>query len=361
MEHQSLYQILGVPLDVEPAQLKRAYRDLAKQHHPDLNPGVQAEERFKEIAFAYRILSNPSTRDLYDKYGPLSLRDDFDPARVDPLDQAIYEASRRRAQKQEREQAQRPHPAPSSSRPRRTQAQARPTGPRGQDIHQSLSLPISQIPQGAQVTLQFTRRVTCHHCKGTASEPGSGPRLCGACSGLGRIGLGPSSKACQACQGQGRRQDHPCRQCRGDGQLAQPASLQLRVPPGAYDGARITVRGRGHAARGPGEPGDLLVELRLLNDTPFERRGHDLHTTLTVYLWEAALGLPVTAPTLTGDITLHLPEGSTGGDEIIHPHAGLPRPQELPGAMVYHLRIHIPRPQTAEERALYQQLAALHP
>lgn len=355
MSQTDLYATLGVTPDVEDEPLKRAYRALAKRFHPDLNPSPEAEDRFKTIAFAYRVLSNPTSRDLYDRFGPASLAEDFDPSLATPIHRPT--TTQPHPSKQRDNTA--PPPPPSLSdllgRPPNNAPHAR-----GDDIFHEIHLPISRLSTGATLQCSYPQQQRCPTCHGSGARPGSSARVCGVCNGLGRAHLGQTGLACSACAGTGQRIELHCLDCAGQGLLTCHTSLKLRVPPNTPEGASLRAPGRGHQHR-HGLPGDLIATLRLDNDTPFERHGHDLHLLLPITISEAALGASLQIPTLLGLAPLTIPPLSNSGHHLRLHGAGLPRLDAPPGDLLLTLQITLPPQLDDTSLQLLAHFATLNP
>ncbi len=308
------YKVLGVADNASSKDLGKAYRKLAKQYHPDANPG--SEERFKEISAAYDVLGDESKRKEYDEVRRLgaagnpfagvsgdggrggSFTSNF---HVDDLGDLLGNIFGRGA--------------------RGGRGTARGPGAgaaqRGQDLETTLHLSFMEAVHGLTATVNVTSEVACHTCGGSGAAPGTAPVVCEVCGGRGVIndnqGLFSFSQPCQACSGTGLRVETPCPTCLGAGVEFAARQVKVRIPAGVDDGQRIRVKGRGGAGRGGGQPGNLYVVVKVDGHRVFGRRGKDLTLTVPVSFPEATLGTTITVPTLDKPVTLKIPPGSKSG------------------------------------------------
>jgi molecular chaperone DnaJ len=306
---KDFYKVLGVPEKATEKEVTRAYRKLAKQYHPDANPG--AEDRFKEISAAYDVLGDAAKRKEYDEV-----------RRLGPMASAFGPGNGG---------AGRPGSSPFGSsfrvddlgdllgglfeRGRATRAR---TGPeRGDDVETSLHLSFREAIGGVTTTVNVTTDAACGTCGGTGAAPGTAPVICSSCGGRGvradNQGLFSFSQPCRECGGTGMRVETPCRTCQGSGIERRQRQVRVRVPPGVADGQRIRLKGRGGAGHNGGPAGDLYVEVGVRGDETFGRNGKDLTLTVPVTFPEAALGATVRVPTLDEPVTLRIPPGTRSG------------------------------------------------
>ena len=303
------YKTLGVSKDASDKDITRAYRRLAKQYHPDANPG--SEERFKEVSAAYDVLGDPGKRKEYDEVramGPLSgmFGGQGSPGssggpgpgfnfRVDDLSDLLGGIFNR------------------SGRQRRPGS-----GPqRGADLEAELHLSFEEAVRGVTSSVNVTTDGPCQTCNGTGAAPGTSPVVCTRCGGRGVLSddQGPFSFShpCPACGGRGLVIERPCPSCRGTGSQPVNRQVKTRIPPGVEDGARIRIKGRGGLGRNGGPPGDLYVVVRVRPHPRFGRKGRDLTLNAEVSFPEAALGTTLTVPTLDGQATIKIPAGTSSG------------------------------------------------
>lgn len=356
------YEVLDVARDADQKTIKEAFRKLAMQYHPDRNKTPEAEAKFKEIAEAYAVLSDPKKRQKYDAGGFAGVAD-FTPedlfGGIDFGDifgdmdfgfnfsgNSIFDRFFRH------------HRA----------------GPvRGQDLQVHLQVPLEHINSGGEEIVRFTRPVTCPDCSGTGAKAGTGPRQCEACGGSGRKVITRDQKqeqgsvrfqqitVCPVCHGQGTFIDKPCPKCHGLGQLDKEESLKVQIPAGIDEGTSLRIREHGMPSEeAGGPPGDLYVIVRSVADSRFERVGADLWRRETLDVADAVLGTKLKVPTLDGEVEVKVPPG-TQPDEVLRLRGkGLPvYGGDGRGDFKLSIQIHIPEKPSAEEKTLYQQLRAL--
>ncbi|HWG74949.1 MAG TPA: molecular chaperone DnaJ [Acidimicrobiales bacterium] len=307
---KDFYSVLGVSDSAADKDIARAYRKLAKQYHPDANPG--SEDKFKEISAAYDVIGDPDKRKEYDevrRLGPAG--NPFAGARrsgagsasssfhVDDLGDILGGIFGRGA---------------GTPRPRRGAGLG---AQRGADLEAALHLSFLEAVNGITTTVNITSDVTCSTCAGSGAAPGTAPTVCSVCGGRGVVndnqGLFSFSQPCAACGGTGMRVETPCPTCAGRGTETRSRQVRVRIPPGVEDGQRIRVKGRGGAGRGGGSPGDLFVVVHHDRHPVFGRKGKHLTITAPVSFAEAALGATVKVPTLDGPVSLKVPAGTRSG------------------------------------------------
>jgi molecular chaperone DnaJ len=301
---KDLYATLGVAKGASQDEIKKAYRKLARQYHPDANPGdASAEERFKEVQGAYDVLSDPEKRKQYDRFGSSNGRgpgpgginfDGFDFADVDLGD--IF----------------------SGIFGNRGRAQQQPRGQRGSDLEVEVRLSFEDSLKGVETTLPVSLESSCHVCGGSGAKPGTAPTICPQCGGRGVVaesqGLFALSSPCPRCRGNGTIIEEPCSNCRGSGRERRTRRFKVKIPAGVKDGTRIKLRGKGEAGYGGGAAGDLYVVTRVEPSKLFRRRGDsDLEIDVPVTFAEAALGATVEVPTPDGKVSLKVPSGTEDG------------------------------------------------
>ncbi|HEU4396306.1 MAG TPA: J domain-containing protein, partial [Actinomycetota bacterium] len=303
------YQLLGVDREAGSEEIKRAYRRLARQYHPDVNGNdPEAAERFKEISKAYSVLSDPEKRQRYDAYGEAGVEGFAAPvgdpfagfgASFDDLLGAFFGGG-----------------DPFTGRPR-TRSRAR----RGESIGMRLRLPFTEAVFGASKDVRVRAAASCQRCGGSGAKPGTEPTVCLRCNGSGQqrtvrqslLGQLVTATTCTVCAGSGQEVRSPCPECRGQGLLVQDTTLTIDIPPGLEDGNQIRYPGRGHAGQFGGPPGDLIVELAVDPHPFFERRGDDLVCQVQVPMTVAALGGAVELETLDGPETVEIDPGTQAG------------------------------------------------
>jgi len=337
------YSVLGVGRDASPEEIKRAYRKLARQLHPDVNPAE--EERFKQVTQAYEVLSDPKKRELYDLGGdPFSTGGGFGSGFgfSDIMDAFFGGAA-----------------AGRGPRPRQR---------RGQDALIRVEVDLAEATFGATRELQVDTAVTCPTCHGGGAAAGTSPRTCEVCHGRGEVqqvtrsflGQVMTSRPCAACQGFGTVIPHPCPDCGGDGRVRTRRSLRVKVPAGVDTGTRIQLAGEGEAGPGGGPAGDLYVEVVERPHPMFRRQGDDLHCTVEVPMTAAALGTTVRLETLDGPRPVEVRPGTQSGQVLTLPELGvthLRRPGR--GDLLVHIEVRTPTRLDAEQEELLRKLAAL--
>ena len=338
------YEVLGVDRDASEQQIKKAFRQLARELHPDVNAhDPDAEEKFKEAAEAYEILSDSERRATYDRYGHEGLRSggyapNFDGfGSIGDLFEAFFGGGG----------AGRSGPAP------------------GADIAVAVEIDLMEAAQGAKVDVSFEAVDRCEHCHGNGAEPGTPIETCERCGGAGQVqattrtpfGQMVRTMTCDVCHGDGRVPRQPCRECRGRGRLASMRTVEVEVPAGISDGQRIRLAGRGHAGELGAGAGDLYVLVRVRPDERFVREGDDLITALDVPAPLAALGATLEVPTLDGTQSVEVPAGTQPGDVIALRGKGMPTlGRGRHGDLRVVVNVLIPRRLSAEQRELLERL-----
>ena len=358
MAKKDLYASLGVGRQASADEIRKAYRKLARKLHPDVNPGNQeAEERFKEISFAYDVLSDSEKRKIYDEFGAEGLQSGFDPERA----------------RQARAWASSGGGSGGFGKygsfedvfadlgdlfGGRAGSRGRPGPTRGRDMNASLEVELLDSIRGATQVLTIRRPTPCPDCGG---QGGTGAQACPECGGQGqvRVGGGPIAfgRACPRCGGSGQTFASPCRRCGGSGRRDETEKLSVKIPAGIDGGSRIRLAGKGEAGEHGGPPGDLYIEIRLRPHPFLERRGLDLHLDLPVTVGEAALGASVNVPTPAGEVSLKIPAGSQSGRRLRLRGKGVRDERtKTTGDLYVRLLVHVP--ENGSEKAK-EALAAL--
>ncbi len=351
------YQVLEVERTCTEVELKSAFRKAAMKHHPDKNPGdATAEVRFKECNEAYSILSDPQKRAAYDRFGHAAFQNGMGGggAQADAAD--IFSSVFGEA-----------FGEMFGGGGRRS------TGPaRGQDLRYDLEISLEQAYAGAEVEVEAATTATCEVCDGSGAKPGTVASTCQTCGGIGRVraaqGFFAVERTCPRCGGAGKVIPDPCRACHGAGLVRKNRTLQVRIPAGVDDGARIRLAGEGDAGQRGGPRGDLYIFLSVRSHDLFERDGLDLHVNAPVPMWMAALGGEIEAPCLSagdkpceGDckVNVRIPEGAQTGRSIRVRGRGMPsvRGRER-GDLVVELYVETPTRLTARQKELLRELSA---
>lgn len=353
---RDFYEILEVDRGASPDDIKRAYRRLAMQYHPDRNQAADAEVRFKELSEAYDALRDPQKRAAYDRYGHAGIKGAADPgfSHID-LAEALNIFMRDFGGLGGFETLFAGGRAPLEAR-------------RGQDIRVSLKLTLAEVASGVRRTIKLRTLVRCTTCDGAGHEPDTRPVTCTTCAGSGEIrraarsvfGQFVSVSPCPTCAGEGTVIQSPCQDCRGDGRRKGERSVAVEVPPGVSGNHYITLRGQGAAGPRNGPPGDLIVMIDVQEDEEFERQGDDLACVLPVSFSQAALGTSATLRTPLGEERLSVPAGVQSGTEIRLKGKGLPRlGRNGQGDLVVRVHVWTPESVSDEQRRLFRDLAAL--
>jgi molecular chaperone DnaJ len=344
---RDFYEVLGVARDASPQDIKSAYRKLALKLHPDRNPGdAQAEEKFKEAAEAYSVLSDPEKRQRFDAYGHAGLGGGgggFDPTIFADFSDILgdffgFGFGRR------------------SRGPRR-----------GSDLRYDLELKFEDAVFGTETDLKIPRAETCSECAGSGAAPGTKPVTCPACSGAGQVtfqqGFFSVARTCGKCRGTGKIVESVCKKCRGEGAIAGERKLQIKIPAGVDDGSQLRIAGEGEPGVQGGPPGDLYVVLRVREHPFFKREGTSLFCEVPVNVAQAALGASLEVPTLDGARTrIHLPEGTQSGSFLKVKGQGVPHlGSRGRGDLHVIVRVVVPTKLTSEQRKTMEQLAKTLP
>jgi molecular chaperone DnaJ len=306
--NKDLYAVLGVDRKATPEEIKKAYRKLARQFHPDRNPGdAQAEERFKEISQAYDVLGDPDKRKKYDRGGLGAFAGangapggpGFDPSSFGDILSNLFGRG----------------PAGTGGRPGTGTADPSPL--RGRDLETEVALTFDQAVEGAQVSLSVPMSSQCGTCHGTGARPGTTPKVCPRCAGRGvesqGQGLFSISQPCQQCGGSGTVIEDPCPTCTGTGAIQTVKRYNVRIPAGVREGSRIRLAGKGEPGRSGGPAGDLFVVTHVADSPIFKRKGEHVEVEVPLTIPEALLGAQVEVPTLEGRKRLRVPPGTKHG------------------------------------------------
>ena len=350
------YRLLGLPRDCAEADIKKAYRKLAMEYHPDRNSSPDAEARFKEITEAYEVLRDPQKRAAYDRYGKAGVgagAGGFGFHHVDLSEalnifmrdfgglggfESIFGGGRRQD-------------------PRR-----------GQDVRVTVKLTLAEVATGVKKNVKLKSLERCTGCAGSGAQPGTQPSRCTICGGSGEVrraarsmfGQFVSVSACPTCGGEGQVVLQPCEVCRGEGRVKGDRTVTVEIPPGVSASNYLTLRGQGAAGPRNGPAGDLLVMLDVKQDERFERHGDDLVHDLQVSFSQAALGAQVTIPTVYGAEDIRIPPGTQPETVLRLKGRGLPvLGQTSKGDLLIRVRVWTPERLSDEQEQLFRQLAAL--
>jgi molecular chaperone DnaJ len=357
---QDLYELLGVPRDADADAIKKAYRRLARQLHPDVNPDPRTQERFKEVSHAYEVLSDPQKRAAYD-HGGDAFGAGFGQGAgfsfTDIMDAFFGGAG-----------------AGQNRGPR-------PRVRRGQDALIRLEVELAEAAFGVTRELKVDTAVLCQNCQGAGAAPGTTPVACETCRGAGEVAhvqrslLGEirTLRPCPACRGFGTMIPEPCRECSGDGRVRSRRTLNVKIPAGVDTGTRVQLAGQGEIGPGGGQPGDLYVEIHVAPHETFTRQGSDLLCTVSIPMTAAALGTTLTLPTLEADLAegeddqsavetgfaLEVRPGTQSGSEQVLRVRGVPGLRGGRGDLVVTVLVDTPTRLDPRQEELLRELAAI--
>jgi molecular chaperone DnaJ len=348
------YEILNVSRDCDETALKVSYRKLALQYHPDRNPDDrEAEEKFREAAEAYSVLSDPQKRAAFDRYGHQGVSNGagghpgFDESAFSDFGDILGDLFGLGDMFGQRGG-------------RRSRA------PRGEDIRYDLEISFADSMKGLSADLLIPRKETCVKCHGTGGEPNGGLITCTVCNGRGEVLFQQSflsiRKTCPSCGGRGKLIRQACTQCKGEGATKIDKKLKVNIPAGVDNGTRLRLSGEGNPGPAGSQPGDLYVVIKVLEHSIFERRENDLHCILPINIAQAVLGAEIEIDTFDGMQQIVVPEGSQPGAQFRLKNLGVPvLNSRARGDLYVHLDVQIPKKLTRDERKLFEQLSAVLP
>ncbi|SER64570.1 molecular chaperone DnaJ [Actinokineospora terrae] len=353
------YGTLGVRQDATSEEIKRAYRKLARELHPDVNPDEAAQTRFREVTAAYEVLSDPQKRKIVDMGGdPLGNggggggggRDPFGGFGLGDIMDAFFGA------------------AGGGGGGRGPRSRVQP----GSDALLRIQMTLEECATGISREIAVETAILCDLCRGSGCTDGSSPIACDTCGGRGEVqsvqrsflGQVVTARACPTCRGLGEVIPDPCRQCAGEGRVRARRNITAKIPPGVADGMRVRLSGQGEVGPGGGPAGDLYIEVEELPHATFEREGADLHCTLRVPMTTAVLGAVLPLEAIDGRIELDLEPGTQPGAELVMPGRGLPRLRSTGrvdgrGDLHVHIEVEIPTRLDARQNELLRELATL--
>lgn len=352
MPKRDYYEVLGVGREATIEEIKKAYRRLARQYHPDFNPDdQQAEKKFKEVQEAYDVLSDPQKRESFDRFGhenPMGAGQnggfgfDFSGFGVEDIFESFF----------------------GGGFSRRRQA-----GPeRGADLRYNLEITLEEAFCGGERGITVPRTELCPECGGSGSRPGTRPETCAACGGSGQqqftrntpFGSFMSRQICSVCRGEGKVIKDPCPHCRGQGRVVKERQIEIKIPPGVDSNSRLRVSGGGDAGLKGGSPGDLYVFISVKPHREFRREGDDIIYQLSISMVQAALGVELEIPTLEGPAELRIPEGTQPGALLRLRGKGMPRLRGAGrGDQRVQVKVVVPKRLGRQQKEMLQEMARL--
>ncbi len=344
MEEKDYYNILGVSRGASDEEIKKSYRKIAMQYHPDRNPGnKEAEERFKVASEAYEVLRDPEKREIYDHYGVEGLKgtgftgfrgfEDIFSTFGDLFEDFFgLGATNRR----------------------------RPKARHGADLRYDLKISFYEAAFGKEAEINIPKNVLCEACNGTGATPGTHPTNCPNCKGTGQVtrsqGFFTISTTCNQCRGEGKFIPHPCKECRGSGKIKRNKKIALKIPPGVDTGSKLRIRGEGEEGERGGSPGDLFVFLYVEPHDFFTRDGDDILCQIPISFTQAALGSEIEVPTLDGKKNLTIPKGTESGGILRIKGEGFPRIRGYGrGDQLIQVIVKIPRNLTKRQEEILKE------
>ena len=346
---RDFYEVLGIARNASADEIKRAYRKLAMEYHPDRNSGADAADRFKEINRAYEVLSDTDKRSAFDRFGHAGVDGAGGPAGFDGFStfegfgdifDAFFSGAGRGGRRR---------------------------GPaRGADLRARITLTFEEAAFGAERELDYARLEHCDECRGSGAAPGSKPEVCPECNGAGEIRRAQQSvfgqfvnvSTCGRCRGEGRVIANPCANCRGRGGIRKSRQISVKIPAGVDDGQQVRLTGEGEVGERGGQPGNLYVLLDVQPHELFERLDDHILYDLPLNVAQAALGTSLEIPTLEGDMAFDVPAGTQSGDEFVVRGQGVPRlNSSRRGDMIVRATVVVPESLTEEQQTLLEELA----
>ncbi|MDO8519934.1 MAG: molecular chaperone DnaJ [Deltaproteobacteria bacterium] len=346
MIKKDYYAVLGVSQNASESEIKKAYRQLAIQFHPDKNADDKAaEEKFKEASEAYEVLSDGQKRQIYDQFGHVGLEGSgfHGFSGVEDVFESfggIFEEF--------------------FGGGHRGRSQAR----RGRDLRHDLEIEFMEAAFGTEKKIHLVKPAVCDECFGSGAKKGSRPQECSHCRGSGQVrhnqGFFTISTTCPYCQGEGEVVAHPCPECRGKGQVRKSKDLSVKIPAGVTSGTRLMMQGEGEVGERGAPSGDLYIFLSVRGHEIFAREGDDIHLEIPVSMISAALGDKAKVSTLKGEEEIEIPRGIQSGKKIVLKGKGVPNLRtKKPGDQVVTIRVETPQHLSKEEETLLKQFAAL--
>lgn len=355
MTKRDYYEVLGVKREASIAEIKKAYRKLAKKYHPDVNPGnKQAEERFKEITEAYMVLSDPEKRKKYDRIGHQAFEGDFDFSRMysqqgqpfggfnfsgyGDLEDILGDLFTKRGR-------------------------ARPGPMRGEDLQYAMEIGFEEAAKGFTTEITYNREVKCPECDGSGTRLGSAKQACYECGGTGQKtgGFLNLPQPCPRCRGTGQININPCGRCQGSGKANTHEKIKVRIPAGVDTGSRVRLKGKGGAGIQGGPGGDLYIITKVQPHPWFERKGDHIYLELPLTVSEAALGSKVMVPTIEGPTMITVPPGTQSNQKLRLKGKGIARKDGMKGDQIVTVKILVPKNLDEKSKQLLKEFEERNP
>ncbi len=348
MEAKDYYTLLGVSKDATEEEIKKSYRKIAMQYHPDRNPGdKESEEKFKIASEAYEVLRDPQKREIYDHYGIEGLKgtgftgfrgfEDIFSAFGDVFEDFFGFGNT--------------HQRRGKSRP-------------GADLRYDLKISFSEAAFGKEIEIDLPKSVSCEICNGTGAKPGTNPMTCPNCKGTGQVtrsqGFFTISTTCSQCRGEGKLISHPCKECRGLGKVRRNKKIQIKIPAGVDTGSKLRIRGEGEDGDRGGPPGDLFIFLYVDPHDFFSRDGDDITCQVAISFTQAALGSEIEVPTLNGKKKVIIPKGAENGEIVRVKGEGFPRIRSYGrGDQIIQIIVRTPKDLTKRQEEILKEFEGI--
>ncbi|MFW6279692.1 MAG: molecular chaperone DnaJ [Planctomycetota bacterium] len=367
MPEKDYYKILGVDPDASEDEIRRSYRKLAKKYHPDRNEGSEAaQDKFKDISEAYRVLSDSEKRQKYDR-----LRQAHRQGGTGFSFEDIFGGQQQRQQQQQTRTSGRSGGFDTGGfgdlfsnifGGGRGAGESYSTRQRGHDVRSRVTIPFEKAAKGGKVSVRIPRQAECQRCGGTGAAPGSQVDICPQCGGRGRVsssaGQFSRAQSCPQCFGRGKIIQNPCSVCHGDGTVERDGTVEVDIPRGIEDGKKLRLRGMGEPGAGGGDAGDLILEVNVREHPKFDRKGLDIYSSVTIDMVDAVLGTEVEAETMDGSVTVKVPPGTQPGQKLRLKGRGLTDPDGRTGNHYVEVNVRIPRNINEKQKKALEEFRA---
>lgn len=359
MSKRDYYEVLGVGRDAAEGEIKKAYRQMALKYHPDKNPGnKEAEDKFKEAAEAYEILSDGDKRRRYDQFGHQGVGGAGNGGHHMNMDDIFSQFGDIFGGHN-----------PFESFFGGGNSGGRRHVNRGSNLRIKVKLTLSEIANGVEKKIKVNKTIPCTSCTGTGAQSGSSFSKCGTCNGAGQVrrvtntilGQMQTTSTCPTCQGEGQTITNKCKSCHGHGTMPGEEVISINIPPGVGEGMQVTVSGKGNAAERGGVPGDLLIVIEEQEDPHLKRDGNNLHYDLYISIPDAALGTTLEVPTIDGKAKIKIEPGTQGGRVLRLKGKGIPQlNSNFRGDLLININVWTPQSLTSDEKKILEKLKTAH-